>query len=31
MKHEWVGRGDDGFPVKEGKATNVLGEFFEIW
>lgn len=31
MKHEWVGMGDDGFPVPEGKASNVVGEFFEIW
>ena len=31
LKHEWVGMGDDGFPVLEGKVNNVNGEFFEIW
>jgi len=31
LQHEWVGRGEDGFPVMEGKSTSVLGEFFEIW
>ncbi|PNH11845.1 hypothetical protein TSOC_001272 [Tetrabaena socialis] len=30
-KHEWVGRGEDGFPVMEGKADAVKGKFFEIW
>jgi len=31
LKHEWVGMGDNGFPVLEGKVNNVAGEFFEIW
>lgn len=30
-KHEWVGRGDDGFPVLEGKVEQVSGKYFEIW
>ncbi|KAG2430311.1 hypothetical protein HYH02_013788 [Chlamydomonas schloesseri] len=30
-KHEWVGRGEDGFPVMEGKADDVKGKNFEIW
>ncbi|PNW89016.1 hypothetical protein CHLRE_01g054850v5 [Chlamydomonas reinhardtii] len=30
-KHEWVGRGEDGFPVMEGKADDVKGKMFEIW
>lgn len=30
-KHEWVGRGDDGFPVLEGKVEQVMGKNFEIW
>ncbi len=30
-KHEWVGRGDDGFPVLEGKVDLVRGKHFEIW
>jgi hypothetical protein len=30
-KHEWVGRGDDGFPVLEGKVEEVQGKHFEIW
>lgn len=30
-KHEWVGRGDDGFPVLEGKVDVVVGKHFEIW
>ncbi|KAF5832044.1 hypothetical protein DUNSADRAFT_12224 [Dunaliella salina] len=30
LKHEWVGRGDDGFPVMEGKVNNVLGKYFDL-
>ncbi|PRW56880.1 hypothetical protein C2E21_4544 isoform A [Chlorella sorokiniana] len=30
MKHEWVGRGADGFPVLEGKAEEIKGKHFEI-
>ncbi|GIL91940.1 hypothetical protein Vretimale_18560 [Volvox reticuliferus] len=30
-KHEWVGRGEDGFPVMEGKTDEVKGKNFEIW
>ncbi len=30
-KHEWVGRGEDGFPVMEGKSNDVMGKNFEIW
>ncbi|KXZ55426.1 hypothetical protein GPECTOR_3g77 [Gonium pectorale] len=30
-KHEWVGRGEDGFPVMEGKSDEVKGKNFEIW
>ncbi|KAJ9517886.1 hypothetical protein QJQ45_004171 [Haematococcus lacustris] len=30
-KHEWVGRGDDGFPVLEGKTEEVRGKHLEIW
>ncbi len=30
-KHEWVGRGQDGFPVLEGKAEDVVGKNLEIW
>ncbi|EFJ50459.1 hypothetical protein VOLCADRAFT_120629 [Volvox carteri f. nagariensis] len=29
-KHEWVGRGEDGFPVMEGKSDEVKGKNFEI-
>lgn len=31
MKHEWVGRGEDGFPINEGKSEEVLGKNIEIW
>ncbi|KAG2424218.1 hypothetical protein HXX76_014749 [Chlamydomonas incerta] len=30
-KHEWVGRGEDGFPVMEGKADDIKGKNFQIW
>ncbi len=30
-KHEWVGRGADGFPTLEGNAVAVLGKHMEIW
>lgn len=30
-KHEWVGRGQDGFPVLEGRVEMVLGKNLEIW
>ncbi|GFR48166.1 hypothetical protein Agub_g10002 [Astrephomene gubernaculifera] len=30
-KYEWVGRGEDGFPVMEGKTDEVKGKNFEIW
>jgi len=30
-KHEWVGRGDNGFPVLEGRVDNIMGKHFEIW
>lgn len=30
-KHEFVGRGEDGFPVMEGKSDEVKGKKFEIW
>ncbi|PSC72447.1 hypothetical protein C2E20_4214 isoform B [Micractinium conductrix] len=30
LKHEWVGRGADGFPVLEGNAEEVMGKHFEI-
>eukprot|EP00199_Chlamydomonas_sp_CCMP681_P003599 CAMPEP_0119103018 /NCGR_PEP_ID=MMETSP1180-20130426/1574_1 /TAXON_ID=3052 ORGANISM="Chlamydomonas cf sp, Strain CCMP681" /NCGR_SAMPLE_ID=MMETSP1180 /ASSEMBLY_ACC=CAM_ASM_000741 /LENGTH=178 /DNA_ID=CAMNT_0007087427 /DNA_START=290 /DNA_END=826 /DNA_ORIENTATION=+ len=30
-KHEFVGRGDDGFPTMEGKMDTVYGKHFEIW
>ena len=30
-KHEWVGRGEDGFPVMEGKVNEILGKNLEIW
>lgn len=29
-KHEWVGRGADGFPVLEGNAEEIMGKHFEI-
>ena len=31
VKHEWVGRGVDGFPVMTGSETAVKGKMFEIW
>lgn len=30
-KHEWVGRGADGFPVMEGKNSDIEGKNFQIW
>lgn len=30
-RSEWIGRGEDGFPFKEGKQTDVQGKMFEIW
>ena len=30
MKHEWVGRGSDGFPTLEGKQREVVGKHLEI-
>ncbi len=30
-KHEWVGRGEDGFPIVEGKVDEVRGKNIEIW
>ncbi len=30
-KHEWIGRGEDGFPVGEGNAQEVIGKNIEIW
>ena len=30
-KHEWVGRGEDGMPVLEGKVDEIMGKNFEIW
>eukprot|EP00889_Picochlorum_renovo_P001673 jgi/Picre1/28703/NNA_004103.t1 len=30
LKHEWVGRGADGFPVLEGNTEEVEGKYFEI-
>ena len=29
-KHEWVGRGSDGFPTLEGKKVSVVGKHLEI-
>lgn len=29
-KHEWVGRGADGFPILEGKESDVVGKHLEI-
>lgn len=29
-KHEWVGRGADGFPILEGKESEVVGKHLEI-
>ena len=29
-KHQWVGRGEDGFPILEGTVTEVEGKNFEI-
>ena len=31
IKHEWVGRGVDGFPVMTGSETAVKGKMFEVW
>ena len=31
LKHDWVGRDQDGFPTMEGDATPVLGKHLEIW
>ena len=30
-KREWVGKGEDGFPVLEGKVDEVDGKNIEIW
>ncbi|KAL4443508.1 hypothetical protein ABPG75_011245 [Micractinium tetrahymenae] len=30
LKHDWVGRGADGFPVLEGNAEEIMGKNFEI-
>ena len=30
LKHEWVGRGVDGFPILEGNADEVTGKNFEV-
>lgn len=29
-KHEWIGRGQDGFPMLEGNAETVVGKNLEI-
>lgn len=31
LKHEWVGRDQDGFPTMEGNAEQVPGKYLEIW
>eukprot|EP00798_Chlamydomonas_sp_ICE-L_P005787 gene5787-5994_t len=31
QKHEYIGRGDDGFPVGEGRVNEILGKNIEIW
>lgn len=31
LKHEWVGRGADGFPTLEGNTVAVIGKNLEIW
>lgn len=31
IKHEWVGRGEDGFPIMQGGQEEVTGKFLEIW
>ena len=31
MKHEWVGRDEEGFPRNEGNAEAVIGKNLEIW
>ena len=31
VKHEWVGRGEDGMPMLEGRTENVKGKNIEIW
>lgn len=30
IKHEWVGRGADGFPILEGNSEAIAGKNFEI-
>eukprot|EP01025_Chloroclados_australasicus_P058968 TRINITY_DN7446_c0_g2_i1.p2 TRINITY_DN7446_c0_g2~~TRINITY_DN7446_c0_g2_i1.p2 ORF type:complete len:224 (+),score=27.60 TRINITY_DN7446_c0_g2_i1:129-800(+) len=31
QKFEWIGRGEDGFPTKEGPSKPVEGKHLEIW
>lgn len=31
LKHEWVGKDQDGFPTMEGNAEEVPGKYIEIW
>ncbi|KAK9819416.1 hypothetical protein WJX74_001522 [Apatococcus lobatus] len=31
IKHEWVGRGEDGFPLMQGGQEEVTGKHLEIW
>lgn len=31
LKHEWVGKDQDGFPTFEGKAEEIPGKHIEIW
>ena len=30
LKHDWVGRGADGFPTLEGNAVAIVGKHLEI-
>lgn len=31
IKHEWIGRGEDGFPIMQGGQEEVTGKYLEIW
>ena len=31
LKHEWVGKDQDGFPTFEGNAEEIMGKHLEIW